>query len=63
MLPYHSLPTVSAHNRPGQEPVSYTHLDMYVVIAAFLLIFVSVFIYKEDSDFDFLNPKKGGTHE
>ncbi|MFR7476584.1 signal peptidase II [Frisingicoccus sp.] len=37
--------------------------DMYVVIAAFLLIFVSVFIYKEDSDFDFLNPKKGGTHE
>ena len=37
--------------------------DMYVVIAAFLLIFVSVFIYKEDSDFDFLNPKKGGSHE
>lgn len=37
--------------------------DMYVVIAAFLLIFVSVFIYKEDSDFDFLNPKKGGAHE
>ena len=37
--------------------------DMYVVIAAFLLIFVSVFIYKEDSDFDFLIPKKGGSHE
>ena len=37
--------------------------DMYVVIAAFLLIFVSVFIYKEDSDFAFLNPKKGGSHE
>lgn len=37
--------------------------DMYVVIAAFLLIFVSIFVYKEDSDFDFLNPKKGGSHE
>lgn len=37
--------------------------DMYVVIAAFLLIFVSIFLYKEDSDFDFLNPKKGGSHE
>ena len=37
--------------------------DMYVVIAAILLIFVSVFIYKEDRDFDFLNPKKGGSHE
>jgi len=37
--------------------------DMYVVIAAFLLIFVSIFVYKEDSDFDFINPKKGGRHE
>ena len=37
--------------------------DMYVVIAAFLLIFVSIFVYKEDSDFDFLNPKKGGCDE
>ncbi len=37
--------------------------DMYVVIAAFLLIFVSIFVYKEDSDFDFINPKKGGCHE
>lgn len=37
--------------------------DMYVVIAAFLLIFVSIFVYKEDSDFDFINPKKGRRHE
>lgn len=37
--------------------------DMYVVIAAFLLIFVSIFIYKEDRDFDFINPKKGDRHE
>lgn len=37
--------------------------DMYVVIAAFLLIIVSIFVYKEDSDFDFINPKKGGRHE
>lgn len=37
--------------------------DMYVVIAAFLLIFVSIFIYKEDRDFDFINSKKGDRHE
>jgi signal peptidase II len=37
--------------------------DTYVVIAAFLLIFVSVFIYKDDTDFDFLRLKKGESNE
>ena len=32
--------------------------DSYVVIAAFLLILVSIFVYKEDSDFDFLRLQK-----
>ncbi len=36
--------------------------DSYVVIAAFLLILVSIFVYKEDSDFDFLRLKKGESH-
>lgn len=37
--------------------------DMYVVIAAGLLILVSFIVYKEDSDFDFLRLKKGERHE
>lgn len=37
--------------------------DMYVVIAAGLLILVTLFIYKDDSDFDFLTRKKGEKHE
>lgn len=37
--------------------------DMYVVIAAGLLIIVTLFVYKEDSDFDFLSRKKGEKHE
>lgn len=37
--------------------------DSYVVVAAFLLILVSIFVYKEDSDFDFLRLKKEDTHE
>ena len=37
--------------------------DMYVVIAAALLIFVVLFVYKEDTDFDFIQFKKRGSHE
>lgn len=37
--------------------------DMYVVIAAGLLILVTLFVYKDESDFDFLNLKKGEKHE
>lgn len=37
--------------------------DMYVVIAAALLILLVLFVYKEDSDFDFMQIKKGGSHE
>lgn len=37
--------------------------DMYVVIAAGLLILVTLFVYKDDSDFDFLTRKKGEKHE
>lgn len=37
--------------------------DMYVVIAAALLILLVLFIYKEDSDFDFMQIKKRGSHE
>lgn len=33
--------------------------DIYVVVAAGLLIFVTLFIYKDDNDFDFLSRKKG----
>lgn len=37
--------------------------DMYVVCAAGLLILVSLFVYKDDADFDFLSFKKGEKHE
>ena len=37
--------------------------DFYVCVAAGLLILVSLIVYKEDSDFDFLNFKKGEKHE
>ncbi|MBQ2287364.1 MAG: signal peptidase II [Lachnospiraceae bacterium] len=37
--------------------------DIYVCVAAGLLILVSLIVYKEDSDFDFLNFKKGEKHE
>lgn len=37
--------------------------DIYVCVAAGLLILVSLIVYKEDSDFDFLNLKKGEKHE
>ena len=33
--------------------------DMYVVIAAILLIFLVLFVYKEDTDFDFMQLKRG----
>ncbi len=37
--------------------------DMYVVIAAILLIFLVLFVYKEDTDFDFMQLKKRDSHE
>ena len=37
--------------------------DIYVCVASGLLILVSIFIYKEDSDFDFISFKKGEKHE
>ena len=37
--------------------------DIYVCVAAGLLILVSIVVYKEDSDFDFLSFKKGEKHE
>ena len=37
--------------------------DIYVCVAAGLLILVSLVVYKEDSDFDFLSMKKGEKHE
>lgn len=37
--------------------------DVYVCVAAGLLILVSLLIYKDDSDFDFLSFKKGEKHE
>ena len=37
--------------------------DMYVVCAAALLIIVSLFVYKDDTDFDFLSFKKGEKNE
>ena len=37
--------------------------DIYVCVAAGLLILVSIIVYKEDSDFDFLSFKKGEKHE
>ena len=37
--------------------------DIYVCVAAGLLILVSLVVYKEDSDFDFLSLKKGEKHD
>ena len=37
--------------------------DIYVCVASGLLILVSLLIYKDDSDFDFLSFKKGEKHE
>ncbi len=37
--------------------------DIYVCVASGLLILVSIFVYKEDSDFDFISFKKGEKHE
>ncbi len=37
--------------------------DIYVCVAAGLLILVSLVVYKEDSDFDFLSFKKGEKHD
>lgn len=37
--------------------------DIYVCVAAGLLILVSMIVYKDDSDFDFLSLKKGEKHE
>ena len=37
--------------------------DIYVCVAAGLLFLVSLVVYKEDSDFDFLSLKKGEKHD
>ena len=37
--------------------------DIYVCVASGLLILVSLLVYKDDSDFDFLSLKKGEKHE